>query len=81
LLATCISFFSLIYSHAKKVLDNSGSGYNSDIIAGIDYVVRAHDNSGRNSIISMSVGGAGESQSMDDAIQNAWNNGVFCVGM
>jgi cerevisin len=62
------------------VLDNSGSGYTSDILAGIDYVVRAHATSGRNSIISMSVGGVGDSESMDDTIENAWNSGVFTVG-
>jgi hypothetical protein len=63
-----------------KVLDNAGSGYNSDILEGIDYVVRAHANSGRNSIMSMSVGGAGDSQAMSDSIENAWYSGVFTAG-
>ena len=63
-----------------KVLDNAGAGYTSDIIAGIDHVVRAAINSGRNTVISMSVGGGGYSQAMDEAIENAFNNGVFVTG-
>lgn len=71
---------SLNYIFFYQVLDNSGSGYTSDILSGIDYVVRAHANSGRNSIMSMSVGGAGDSQAMSDSIENAWYSGVFSVG-
>lgn len=61
--------------HAVKVLDSSGSGYTSGIIAGIDWVVQQ----GNIEIINMSLGGSGVSQSYADAIDNAVANGVVVV--
>ena len=60
---------------AVKVLDSQGSGSLSGIIAGIDWVV----SQGGIDVINMSLGGAGSSQAMDDAITNAYNSGVFVV--
>jgi hypothetical protein len=42
--------------------------------------VRRAEQTGRKSIISMSLGGAGMSRAMDTAIQNAFNSGVLVVG-
>lgn len=59
-----------------KVLDSSGSGYESNIVAGIDWVTA------RSNVIdvaNMSLGGAGHSQSEQDAIQAAVEAGVVFV--
>jgi subtilisin len=58
---------------AVKVLDSSGSGYSSQIIAGIDWVT-AHASTIE--VANMSLGGAGFSQAEYDAIQGAVNAGV-----
>ena len=57
---------------AVKVLDSTGSGYESGIVAGIDWIA-AH---GGIEVANMSLGGSGYSQPEYDAIQNAVNNGV-----
>ncbi len=57
-----------------KVLDEGGSGTTADIAEAIVY---AADNSA--DIINMSLGGAGESQVMRDAIDYAYNKGVLLV--
>lgn len=58
---------------AVKVLDSSGSGYESGIIAGIDWVAA---NADQIEVANMSLGGSGFSQAEYDAIQNAVNAGV-----
>ena len=58
---------------AVKVLNSSGSGYSSQIIAGIDWVA-AH--AGTIEVANMSLGGAGFSQAEYDAIQGAIEAGV-----
>jgi subtilisin len=58
---------------AVKVLSSSGSGYSSQIVAGIDWVA-AHASTIE--VANMSLGGAGFSQAEYDAIQGAVNAGV-----
>lgn len=58
---------------AVKVLSSSGSGYSSQIIAGIDWVT-AHASTIE--VANMSLGGTGFSQAEYDAIQGAVNAGV-----
>ncbi len=60
---------------AVKVLDSSGSGSLSGIIAAIDWVV----SQGNIEVINMSLGGSGQSTAMNTAIESAFNNGVFVV--
>ena len=61
--------------HAVKVLDSSGSGYTSGIIAGIDWVVAQGDIE----VLNMSLGGSGVTDSYQTAIDNAAANGVVSV--
>ncbi|MEM9955563.1 MAG: S8 family serine peptidase [Chloroflexota bacterium] len=60
---------------AVKVLDSSGSGFTSGIIAGIDWVVAQGDIE----VINMSLGGSGQSSAYQTAIDNAVDNGVVVV--
>lgn len=57
---------------AVRVLDANGSGSNSGVIAGVDYVAR---NAYSGEVANMSLGG-GISQALDNAVQNAANAGV-----
>ena len=57
---------------AVKVLNSQGSGYESGIVAGIDWVT-AH---GGIEVANMSLGGSGFSQAEYDAIQNSVESGV-----
>ena len=57
-----------------RVLDNSGSGYLSDVIAGIRW---AADNGA--DVINLSLGGGGFSQAMFDAVKHASENGAVVV--
>lgn len=59
---------------AVKVLDDSGSGTNSSVICGIDFVTA---NAHKIEVANMSLGGGGHSQAMQDAIRNSVNAGVF----
>ncbi|MFW6115583.1 MAG: S8 family serine peptidase [Chloroflexota bacterium] len=58
---------------AVKVLDQRGSGYESWIVAGIDWVAA---NAATIEVANMSLGGSGFSQAEYDAIQGAVNEGV-----
>jgi len=58
-----------------KIMNGSGTGSTSDLIAGI---VWAADNGA--TVINMSVGGFPYSQSVQDAATYAWNKGVVLVG-
>lgn len=60
---------------AVKVLDSSGSGSTSGIIAGIDWVVAQGDIE----VLNMSLGGSGVSTAYLTAIDNAVANGVVVV--
>lgn len=55
--------------HSIKVLDSTGSGYTSNIIAGIDWVL-SNKNNANKVIINLSLGGS-NSTSLNNAIQNA----------
>ncbi|ORY83227.1 peptidase S8/S53 domain-containing protein [Protomyces lactucae-debilis] len=58
-----------------KVLGADGSGATSNIILGIQYAVERSQASGKNSVISMSLGG-GASSALDAAVKAATTNGV-----
>lgn len=57
---------------AVRVLDCSGSGSNSGVIAGIDYVTRTASGP---AVANMSLGG-GNSTALDQAVRNSINSGV-----
>ncbi len=62
-----------------KVLANTGSGYNSWIISGLDYIAqRKAANSSIPMVASMSLGG-GVSTSLDAAVTGAVNDGIVVV--
>jgi len=58
---------------AVRVLDCGGSGTNSGVIAGVDFVANNHSGP---SVANMSLGG-GASTALDNAVNNAVNSGVF----
>lgn len=57
---------------AVRVLDNSGSGTYSGVIAGVDYVA---NNASSGDVANMSLTG-GASNSLDQAVQSAAGNGI-----
>jgi aqualysin 1 len=59
---------------AVKVLDCTGSGSWSGVIAGIDWVTQ--NGAGHSSVANMSLGADGVSQPVEDAIRNSVNAGV-----
>ena len=59
---------------AVRVLDSSGSGTNSGVIAGVDFVTSDHQ-AGQPAVANMSLGG-GISSALDTAITNSINDGV-----
>lgn len=61
--------------HAIKVLDSTGSGYTSDIIAGLNWIVK---NKKTPAIINMSLGGT-YSTSLSTAVQNCIINNITVV--
>lgn len=61
---------------AVKVLDSSGSGYMSDIIAGVDWVT---DRAAEIEIVNMSLGGVGKSDLLHQSIQASVAAGVVYV--
>jgi subtilisin len=58
---------------AVKVLDSNGSGYEAQVVAGIDWVAA---NAATIEVANMSLGGSGFSQAEYDAIQGAVDAGV-----
>lgn len=61
--------------HPVRVLDCNGSGLNSGVIAGVDWVMANHQ---KPAVANMSLGG-GNSQALDDAVRSAINAGVSFV--
>lgn len=59
--------------HAVRVLNCSGSGSNSGVIAGVDWVTANHISP---AVANMSLGG-GISSALDTAVNNSFNAGVF----
>ncbi len=57
---------------AAKVLNRQGSGYISDVIAGIDYCVTSGAD-----VVSMSLGSNSDVQALHNAVDNAYANGVL----
>ena len=61
--------------HAVRVLDNRGSGFTSDVIAGVDWVAANADTI---DVANMSLGGS-QSNTLNTAVENAVNAGVVFV--
>ncbi len=59
---------------AVRVLDSSGNGTNSGVIAGVDFVTSNHQ-AGQPAVANMSLGG-GASSALDTAVTNSVNDGV-----
>ncbi|HSA80861.1 MAG TPA: S8 family serine peptidase [Geminicoccaceae bacterium] len=59
---------------AVRVLDSSGSGLVSWLVAGVDHVARSAD---RGDVANLSLGGSGHWQSLHDAIENAADAGIL----
>ena len=59
---------------AVRVLDCSGNGTNSGVIAGVDWVSSNHQ-AGQPAVANMSLGG-GASSALDTAVNNSINDGV-----
>ena len=59
---------------AVRVLDSSGSGTNSGVISGVDFVTSDHQ-TGQPAVANMSLGG-GISSALDTAVTNSINDGV-----
>lgn len=59
---------------AVKALDNTGSGYLSDIVEGIDWAV-----ANKMDIVNMSLGTSSPSTALEKAVNNAYNQGVLVV--
>ena len=57
-----------------RVINDFGFGFDSDIANAITYAV---ENGAK--VVNLSLGGEGYSQVLDDAIVNAWDNGVLVV--
>jgi len=62
--------------YAVKVLDSGGSGYLSDVVAGIEWAI---DNDNNIDIISMSLGTDYNYQTLRDACDNAYAAGILLV--
>lgn len=60
-----------------RVLDCSGSGYNSDVVAGLDWIAANHA-AGTPAVANVSLGGAASS-TVDAAIQAVLDDGVTTV--
>lgn len=62
---------------AVKVLDYQGSGYISEIVAGLDYI-GANLVSGKTNVVNMSLGG-GASTVLDDAVKSLASKGAYLI--
>ncbi|KAF2769454.1 subtilisin-like protein [Teratosphaeria nubilosa] len=68
-----------------KALDSEGGGWSSNVVAGIDFVVQAHDAAKRNqsnfvgSVMSMSLASSSPVQAINSAVQAAVSAGVHTV--
>lgn len=60
--------------YSVKALDSSGSGYTSDIIAGIDWAI-----ANKMDIISMSLGSNESNTALQNAVDTAYNDGILVV--
>lgn len=60
-----------------RVLDCTGSGFNSDVVAGLDWIV-AHHAAGTPAVVNLSVGGP-PSAAVDAALQAVINDGVTAL--
>ncbi|KAG8695067.1 subtilisin-like serine protease [Ceratobasidium sp. 394] len=60
---------------AVKVLSDSGSGSNSDVISGVNYAYNQYRATGRPSIATMSLGG-GANSALDSAVSTAISGGL-----
>jgi subtilisin family serine protease len=60
-----------------RVLDCNGSGYMSDVVAGLDWVVARHT-AGTPAVVNLSLGG-GTSSTVDAAVDGAIKDGVVAV--
>jgi len=65
--------------HAVKVLSDSGSGWTSEIIAGMDFVETKHRNDSKPVVLSMSLGGPSTSKTMEEAVNRAIASGIMVV--
>jgi cerevisin len=63
---------------AVKVLNDNGSGLLSDVIRGIEWVVKESKRTGKNSVANMSLGGS-KSRATDQAVDAAVKSGVHFV--
>lgn len=62
-----------------KVLGANGSGMTSNIIGGLQYLLRQRQRGHNVRVVNMSLGGGGYLQSFQDAINALHNNGVLVV--
>ncbi|KAF2136685.1 uncharacterized protein K452DRAFT_237059 [Aplosporella prunicola CBS 121167] len=62
-----------------KVLDNSGSGTSTGLIAGFDYVAQQHSRTGGPSVASLSLGFNGRSTAVESALKNLVAAGVHAA--
>lgn len=60
--------------YAVKVLDRKGSGYVSDVVAGIDWAI-----TNRMDIINMSLGSSSYSEALEAAVNRAYGAGILLV--
>ncbi|GBD34274.1 Subtilisin E [bacterium HR34] len=65
--------------YAVKVLGANGSGYLSDVIEGLDWVVQQKQTQGGDWVINMSLGTSADIQSFHDAILRVYNAGITMV--
>jgi minor extracellular protease Epr len=60
--------------YAVKALDSNGSGYLSDIIAGIDWSI-----TNRMDLVNLSLGSPQDSLTLHQVVDKAYNNGILVV--
>ncbi|KAI9093044.1 peptidase S8/S53 domain-containing protein [Phlyctochytrium arcticum] len=63
---------------AVKVIDDNGSGAQSNVIMGLEWIIKRAQSSGRPSVINMSIGGA-RSITLDMAVLRAIQSGISVV--